>query len=298
MYKKQKAAPSKRRGTKLYSDETFVNDRLASAARRIENQQIKYTKEELEMCGPEIKSRLDAEASLRKQGIHVMGKPSGELMLLAARVGIITIIKGLETSSATLDYVNDFEDSLLHYAAKGGQIKTVYYLLLRGVPPNVENRFGETPIFMAAEEGHLEVMNIFFHDKETNLNHIDIFGDNALHFACRNGQAEVCDFLIKKGSLLHHVKNQTGQTPLDYALENGQSSAAACLRLHNAPSGGRDRDEALYFLTKELMDKPIDHLDQTVLLKKPFSVIKRENDQRDAKLEEENKKKEKEKAFW
>jgi ankyrin repeat protein len=100
------------------------------------------------------------------------------------------------------------------------------YLLLNKLSPNVINKFGETPIFFAAEQGNLDVLNILSKDKRVNLEHQDKFGDCLLHFAARDGQLEICDYLMKKNKRLGKIKNQEGKTPLTYAIENSQSSVA------------------------------------------------------------------------
>jgi ankyrin repeat protein len=38
------------------------------------------------------------------------------------------------------------------------------YLLYKGTNPMVQNKFNETPIFLAAEAGHLDVVNILAKD--------------------------------------------------------------------------------------------------------------------------------------
>lgn len=58
-------------------------------------------------------------------------------MLEAATIGLINVIKALESNQYRLDYCNAFGEGLLHYAAKGNQEKMVAYLLLRKVDPNV-----------------------------------------------------------------------------------------------------------------------------------------------------------------
>ena len=92
-------------------------------------------------------------------------------MLLAACHGLINVIKFLEGPSHPITYRNSFGDSLLHFAAKGGQAKTCLYLMLKGISPMVQNKFNETPIFLAAENGHIDVVNILAKDPRTNLEH-------------------------------------------------------------------------------------------------------------------------------
>lgn len=73
---------------------------------------------------------------------------------------------------------------------------------------------------MAAEGGHIEVVNILAKDQRTNLEHQDKFGDTVLHFAARDGQLEITDFLMKRNKKLCKIKNQEGKTALSYAVDN------------------------------------------------------------------------------
>jgi ankyrin repeat protein len=152
-------------------------------------------------------------------GVHVLGKSGGEIMLLAACHGLISVIKFF-SPQVNITYKNSFDDTLLHYAAKGGQAKMTLYLLLKGFDPQCQNKFNETPIFLAAEAGHLDVVNILAKDTRTNLEHQDKFGDTVLHFAARDGQLEICDFLMRKNKKIARIKNQEGKTALSYAIDN------------------------------------------------------------------------------
>mmetsp|Transcript_32892 Transcript_32892/g.50293 ORF Transcript_32892/g.50293 Transcript_32892/m.50293 type:complete len:99 (+) Transcript_32892:99-395(+) len=98
---------------------------------------MNQTTEEIEAEFTKVESRLEAEAMLRKVGIHTMGKNPGEIMLLASQNGFINIIKFYECGMYPLHFQNAFGDSMLHYACKGSQIKVVYYLLKRGLRPTI-----------------------------------------------------------------------------------------------------------------------------------------------------------------
>ena len=54
--------------------------------------------EEIENEFEKLDSRMEAEAMLRRVGIHTMGKNPGEIMLLAASHGFINIVKFYESS--------------------------------------------------------------------------------------------------------------------------------------------------------------------------------------------------------
>jgi ankyrin repeat protein len=153
---------------KLISDDLYVDERLK---RMKPVNDIDMTLEELEKDQEPITSRLEAEAALRKVGVHILGKSGGEIMLVAACNGLINVIKFLEGPSYPNTYKNNFGDSLLHFAAKGGQAKMCLYLLYKGINPMMQNKFNETPIFLAAEAGYLDVVNILAKDPRTNLEH-------------------------------------------------------------------------------------------------------------------------------
>lgn len=96
---------------------------------------------------------------------------------------------------------------MLHFAAKGGQAKMTMYLIHKQMNPMTLNKFQESSIFLAAEQGHIDVVNILAKDPRQNLEHQDKFGDTVLHFAARDGQLEVVDFLMKKNKKLARITN-------------------------------------------------------------------------------------------
>ena len=75
-------------------------------------------------------------------------------------------------------------------------------------------------MFAAAESGNMDVINRLCKDKAIELDHQDKFGDTALHFAARDGQQDVCEFLLKRNRRLAKIKNQEGKTALNYANDN------------------------------------------------------------------------------
>ena len=114
---------------------------------------IEGTIASMEAEQPKVSSFKDAEAILAQKGCNVIDLSRGEMMLEAAALGLINVLKALENPQYRLDFVNNFNEGLLHYAAKGNQEKMVHYLLLRGCDPNAVNKFLESPIFIAAEMG-------------------------------------------------------------------------------------------------------------------------------------------------
>ena len=50
--------------------------------------------------------------------------------------------------------------TLLHYAARYGQLETVKFLVERGANINAKNNYRKTPLDIAKEEGHTEIINV------------------------------------------------------------------------------------------------------------------------------------------
>lgn len=76
-----------------------------------------------------------------------------------------------------------------------------------------------------------------------------------LHFACRDGQLEVCDFLMKKNKKLARLKNQEGKTALSYAIDNAQTAVAQCLRNYDAQATYADRTQMIQELALKMMNE-------------------------------------------
>ncbi|OMJ76730.1 hypothetical protein SteCoe_23844 [Stentor coeruleus] len=174
----------------------------------------------------EIKDRFEAEQILKKHGVMVGGKPAGELLMQSARLNLMKIFNFF-AKTVPLDYKNKFNDSILHYAAKGGNAEMVQFLISNQII-QTPNLFGELPIFYAAEEGHVNIIELLFDPVIITVR--DKFGDTILHFAAREGHDDACKFIIRKRKDLVNAANENGQTPLNYAMENGYLSVAEILQ--------------------------------------------------------------------
>ncbi|XP_063436871.1 putative ankyrin repeat protein RF_0381 [Mytilus trossulus] len=86
---------------------------------------------------------------------------------------------------------------------------------------------GETPLILAAEEGHLEVVT-YLVTHGSQLDATSSWGRTPLMLAAEEGQLEVVTYLGSNGSQLETTDNY-GQTALHYAAENGQIDVIKCL---------------------------------------------------------------------
>ena len=76
-------------------------------------------------------------------------------------------------------------------------IEAVKYLMTEGAK---QNRYaGMTPLFNAAQHGHLDIVKLFI-SKAADANEEDAKGKIALHGAAINGNTQVMKYLIQQGS--------------------------------------------------------------------------------------------------
>ena len=180
----------------------------------------------------EITDRMHAERILKKNGVEVTAKPPGELLMQAARLAKLNIVKFF-TETVSPSYKNKFEDTPLHYAAMGGDSETIRHLLNWGNDPLALNLYGETALFYAAEEGHTQALEVLA--SYGGLQIQDKFGETPLHFAAREGHLNACVLLLEKAPELLNVLNEEEKTPLSYALSQGHIDLAR----HLESLGGR-----------------------------------------------------------
>lgn len=114
-------------------------------------------------------------------------------------------------------------------------------LLKHGADPNMQNARGSTPLFLAAEEGHLEAVKTLIKygadPKSRNSG-----GSTALHRASQNGHIECMEELLKGGADINAEKDTVdnatwGVTPLVVAVARSEGTAVEKLLDLNATPG-------------------------------------------------------------
>ncbi|KAJ3107772.1 hypothetical protein HDU96_007777 [Phlyctochytrium bullatum] len=113
----------------------------------------------------------------------------------------------------------------LHIAARYGEDSLVYTFLDRKASVEAVNSHGETPVFVAAREGHVKVLRILADQENADLGKARNDGRTPLHEAVARGHKEVVKFLLRsKKKVDINVRDQNGDTPLILA-EKGRRTA-------------------------------------------------------------------------
>jgi ankyrin repeat protein len=145
---------------------------------------------------------VQAVSKLLNQGVAVDAKDeTGETPLLSASlaghadVATILVERGAKTSSR-----NDRGLTPLHGAAYAGNIETVRLLVQSGAAVNdADNVFKVTPLIVAAEEGHADVIS-FLASHGADLEWTERAGYTALSRATFRDHPEAIDALLKAGA--------------------------------------------------------------------------------------------------
>lgn len=110
------------------------------------------------------------------------------------------------------------QNTTIHEAARNND-KSIHTLIKLGANLNIKDHEGETPLMIAAEKGHIDlVQTLKCHGADINLE--NKHHETALYIAAKNGHKEIVELLINFGANAGH-KDRYGNTPLAAAkIEN------------------------------------------------------------------------------
>ncbi len=151
--------------------------------------------------------------------------------------------------------------NLLHFAAFGGNLKQVKYLIGKGVDVNARDITGRTPADMANLQNHVEVVK-YLEEKggSSTFARIDLVNtpegeggitvvlgnededtlENPLHRAAEKGDLREVKRLIKEGANVN-ARNGDGSTPLHKAAQKGHLKVVKYLIRKGADVNAKDR---------------------------------------------------------
>jgi ankyrin repeat protein len=95
---------------------------------------------------------------------------------------------------------DESDDEAILLASRSGQAAIVNLLLLHGASATSQNRYGEFPLLVAAEQGHEEIVQILLRAEPAAVEMEDGRGQRALDTAIDEDEIEIAMLLIQKGS--------------------------------------------------------------------------------------------------
>lgn len=132
----------------------------------------------------------------------------------------INCVRYLHEQGVNIQQKDAAQASLMHIAARTGNLELVKYLHSAGLDMNATNRAAFTPIMNAAMSGKDELVR-YMADNGADLNRQDNHYQNSvMHFIKRYCKPETTSYLISKGARTD-LRNRNGETPDEYAAKSG-----------------------------------------------------------------------------
>ena len=114
----------------------------------------------------------------------------------------------------------DYQDwTILHLACKISTKRFVQYLIKQNADHTSTNGNGDGPLSIAAEYGHLHIVQYLHRSLDIHLNVSNNEGQTLLHLAVKKHHLEVVRYLVLWGAD-HQAKNTADQTLIDLARMN------------------------------------------------------------------------------
>ena len=99
----------------------------------------------------------------------------------------------------------------------------------RYVNPNSLDKYGQTPILLATEEGHEGVMKLLLGRKDVRFNKPGSDGTTLLCCAARNGHEAIVKILLERDDSSPDKPDSHGRTPLSWVAGNGHEGVVKIL---------------------------------------------------------------------
>ncbi|PKU35046.1 espin [Limosa lapponica baueri] len=129
----------------------------------------------------------------------------------------------------------------LYLACQEGHLEIIQYLVQDcGADPHARAHDGMTPLHAAAQMGHNTVIVWLMSFTTVSLSERDAEGATAMHFAASRGHAKVLSWLLLHGGEI--TTDSWGGTPLHDAAENGELECCQILVVNGADLSIRDQD--------------------------------------------------------
>ncbi|XP_011858782.1 PREDICTED: ankyrin-1-like, partial [Vollenhovia emeryi] len=162
-----------------------------------------------------------------KNGADVSARDNEGLtpLLVATKNGRHCIIKYfIDQTKVDTNIASYCNCTILHFAAESGICLRLFkYFLCKGAKVDARDRWGFTPLHLAAESNRLGIVKYLiknFTDEEVYIDAKNDDDNTPLHLAAESGHLEIVEYLVGEGANVN-AQNDEGLTPAGIANENG-----------------------------------------------------------------------------
>ncbi|XP_048257852.1 ankyrin repeat domain-containing protein 50-like [Haliotis rufescens] len=174
-------------------------------------------------------SRVEVILSQGGTDINCKDKIGRTPVMWAAGNGHKEVVELLVSKGAKVSIVDRFGNNILHSAGRGGDVEVVQYVLSHDmVDINGRGSCRRTPVMLAAEKGHIEIVKLLV-DKGGDMSLVDKGHENILHLACLCGQIEVVKYVLSQDIVDINCRGRKTKTPVMLAARNGHKEVVEIL---------------------------------------------------------------------
>jgi len=151
----------------------------------------------------------------------------------AAMVPDREAVRSLLTQKVDVNASQSDGTTALHWAVRQDDLETADLLIRAGANVKAANRFGATPLSLAATNGNAAMIEKLLKAGEDANAIVSESGDTVLMLAARTGKPEAVSVLLNHGAEVNKT-NATGQTALMWATAERNAAAVQVLIEHKA----------------------------------------------------------------
>jgi serine/threonine-protein phosphatase 6 regulatory ankyrin repeat subunit B len=179
---------------------------------------------------PQLGQSSSSSQALIESTFTLLKKQAELLLMHAASTGDNDTVKSLlDQNTVDVNYYAEDGETPLMMAAENNHVDVIKTLLLAGASKlvNHQTNRGRTALMAASQNGHIEVVKCLI-TEGVNINVQTSNGWTALMAASQNGHIEVVKCLITEGVNIN-VQTSNGWTALMAASQNGHLEVVKCL---------------------------------------------------------------------
>ena len=157
--------------------------------------------------------------------IDVLSSSGESVLHFAAQGGHVELVYWLVECGLDVNREDAIDNTSLHSAAAVGKVEAVHELLRLGGKASMTKVAGTygTPLHQAALGGHKKVMSVLLHEG-CPIDVVDSIGQSVLYFAAQGGHVELLGWLVECGIDVNR-EDANGSTPLHSAVTEGNLEA-------------------------------------------------------------------------
>ncbi|KAK6189883.1 hypothetical protein SNE40_001857 [Patella caerulea] len=169
-------------------------------------------------CLPFVMALVEAGAD-----VNILSNEFTTPLFIAARRGFMSVLAYLVDHGARVSVPDlNLYTALHHVITKPNAILFVQKLITTGLEINLQNKLGETPLYLATKYRSGGVVKTLLNSYDCDVNLSDKEGITPLHLAVEQNDVGIFKLLHHHGATVNKQNNH-GRSPLHLAIQNGNA---------------------------------------------------------------------------